>query len=207
MRKALTALLALTASLTLVACGGGGTKASTNRSTPTTLAPTTAVPTTTASTAVPSTTLAPGETSRLAEIANQPPPGYRFVDAPANLSLEIQSDLRSDSETAQIIKGFSLHAVVQESSDETIGDAVLMQVEPVATGMMNVEDLFLKGAGASSSEIQQVTIGGTTWSKAAVDLDGSSQVYVHLEQDVLYVMMGSNSAQIEAFITAAQQSG
>lgn len=197
MRKPPGLVAILLASILLIGCGGGGAK--------TTTTPTTASPTTATS---PTTTLAAGETPTLAAIIGNPPPGYRFVDAPKALTEELQTSLRSDAEASAAIKGYSAHSVVRQSDNYTVGAAVLVQVDPAYSALPGFEKALLEGMGAAANSTGTVTITdhtGTrvTWTKATDNSGGSSDVmYYSLKNDVIFMLIGSDSVVMEKFLAA-----
>ena len=196
MRKLRGLAAILLASILLIGCGGGAKKASTS---------TTAAPTTAAS---PTTTLAAGETPTLAAIIGSPPPGYKFVDAPKALTDELQTALRADSEASAAIKGYSAHSVVRNSDNQTVGAAVLVEVDPTYSALPGFEKALLEGMGAEANPTGTVKItdsAGTTvtWTKATDNSGGSSDIlYYSLQHDVIFMLIGSDSVAMEKFLAA-----
>jgi hypothetical protein len=191
--------LVLVALVLLAACGGGGHKA-----TPTTQPPPPATSTPPPSTPAPTPALTPGESANLAHIMSAAPQGYSYVDAPKALVDEVQTEVVTDPDLANAIRGFSVHSIVRQSDDTTIGVAVLMDVDSFYTALpASVEKGFMEGLGADQSHT--LNIAGATWIKATVNVDGSAHAYVDLKGNVIYTVIGEDPAAIEAFITAAEQ--
>ena len=195
--------LVLVASALIAACAGLAQKTAPSAGAPPTTPSTPGRPPTTTA---PPSPLAPGETAELADITRQAPAGYTFVDVTKSQSDELQAELCTDPAVSAAIQGFSAHRIVRQIDHTTIAVALLVQVDPAVAGEPGLEDGFLEGVGAEVGDLQPVDIGDVTWAKAAVDIDGPGQLYAALLDNVMYVVVGPDSAAIETFLAAAGQS-
>jgi hypothetical protein len=192
----------------LAACGadGGNDEAQSDKSTTTEAeSTTTTTEAETTTTAAPTTTSAPlaaGETETLAEIANDPPDGYRFIDAPASVVEELSATLTADPEAAEAIVGSSVHSVVSDTDDASIGLLMLVEIAPEYAALPNFAEGLAQGFGEGGQSKQ---IDNTTWTLYE-DAEGTLTYLtfgrLDNESGVMVIVIGDDAASLETFLAA-----